>query len=136
RSTSRVFLLSLGIVLAFNVVSYVHYLPLGWTAGTLVGALAGIYLFSGLRTRPSPRTTSLLVALFLGASVFFVVQDICFDTLTMGSSTLEPRVRQSEKVSINKLAYGLRVPFWSWYLLSWGRPQSGELVVFVLKDGR
>ena len=133
---SQVLLLSLGVVFALYVVSSVHYLPLGSTAGTLVGALSGVYLFSGLRASPSPRATSLLAALFLGASVFFVVRDVCFDTLTMGSGTLEPRIRRGAKVSIDKLAFGLRVPFWSQYLVSWGGPERGDLVVFALEDGR
>lgn len=133
---SRVFLLTLVMVAALYVVSYFRYLPLGQTTGTLVGALSGVYLFTRFRVSFSPHAMSFLAAVFLGASVFFLLRDVCFETLTMGSATLTPRIRQGEKVWINKLAFGLRTPFWSRYLISWDRPATGELVAFLLDDGR
>jgi hypothetical protein len=133
---SLVFLLTLGVIPALYGVSYFRYLPLGSTAGLLVGALAGAYLFARFRPRLPRLATSVLAALFLGTSVFFILQDVCFDTLTMGSPTLAPRIRQGDKVAINKLAFGLRVPFWSRYLISWASPARGDLVVFLLEDGR
>jgi MFS family permease len=129
-------LLILGVIPALYGVSYLWYLQLGSTAGGLVGSLSGVYLFARLRPRFSRRTTSALAALFLGASIFFLLREVCFDTLTMGSQTLEPRIRQGDKVGINKLAFGLRVPFWSRYLISWASPARGELVAFLLEDGR
>ncbi len=131
-----VFLLTLGVIPTLYAVSYFHYLPVGSTAGMLTGALSGAYLFARFRPRISRHASVVFAALYLGASIFFVLQDVCFDILTMDSQTLTPRIRRGDKVAINKLAFGLRVPFWSRYLISWADPAPGELVVFLLEDGR
>jgi signal peptidase I len=36
---------------------------------------------------------------------------------------------------VNKLAYGLKVPFTTWHLMRWDTPERGEVVVFNSPDG-
>jgi signal peptidase I len=49
---------------------------------------------------------------------------------------MKPTIIEGDRVLVNKLAYGLRVPFTERWLLHWQSPQRGEVVVcFAPDDG-
>jgi signal peptidase I len=43
---------------------------------------------------------------------------------------MKPSIIEGDRVFVNKLAYGLRVPFSDVILRQWGEPERGEIVVF------
>jgi signal peptidase I len=52
------------------------------------------------------------------------------------SGSMQPSILIGDRIFVNKLAYGLRVPFTSFSLIRWDTPQRGEVVVFSSpKDG-
>jgi signal peptidase I len=52
------------------------------------------------------------------------------------TGSMKPTIVEGDRIVVNKLAYGLRVPFTSWRLLTWEEPQRGDIVVlFSPKDG-
>jgi len=46
------------------------------------------------------------------------------------TGSMRPSIVAGDRIWVNKLAYGLRVPFTDWQLLNWSQPQRGEVVVF------
>lgn len=46
------------------------------------------------------------------------------------TQSMEPTILVGDRIVVNKLAYGLKVPFTTWHLLRWGAPKRGEIVVF------
>lgn len=53
------------------------------------------------------------------------------------TGSMKPTILEGDRIFINKLAYDLKVPFTSWRLVRWGRPQRGDIVVlFSPGDGK
>lgn len=50
------------------------------------------------------------------------------------SGSMEPNLRPGDRVVVNMLAYGLRVPFTDIELIDRGEPQRGDVVVFKSPD--
>lgn len=52
------------------------------------------------------------------------------------TGSMEPTILPGDRIFVNKLAYGLRVPFTSRWAARWGDPKPGDVVVlFWPKDG-
>ena len=51
------------------------------------------------------------------------------------TGSMRPSIVAGDRIWVNKLAYGLRVPFTDWQVLNWSRPQRGEVVVFFAPHG-
>jgi len=52
------------------------------------------------------------------------------------TGSMQPTIVEGDRIFVNKLAYGLKVPFTTMHLLRWSTPQRGEIVVFYSpKDG-
>lgn len=111
-------------------VSYFLYLKVGQTVGTFLGALCGMYVFSGLKINLPHRTKSILAGVLIGMCSFFVLQDSFLDIQTMGSHSLYPTIAKGEKIYINKAAFGLRVPFLTHYISWWDSPSAGDMIIF------
>ena len=46
------------------------------------------------------------------------------------SGSMNPNIVEGDRIFVNKLAYGLKVPFTTYHLAHWSGPQRGEIVVF------
>lgn len=46
------------------------------------------------------------------------------------TGSMKPSIVEGDRIFVNKLAYGLRVPFTSWLIAEWSGPQRGDIVVF------
>lgn len=46
------------------------------------------------------------------------------------TGSMNPTIIEGDRILVNKLAYGLKVPFTTWHLARWNQPQRGEIVVF------
>ncbi len=51
------------------------------------------------------------------------------------TGSMNPSIVAGDRIWVNKLAYGLRIPFTDWQLLQWSQPQRGEVVIFFSPDG-
>jgi signal peptidase I len=52
------------------------------------------------------------------------------------TGSMEPTILPGDRIFVNKLAYGLRVPFSNTWAVRWDQPSPGEIVVFASpKDG-
>jgi signal peptidase I len=71
---------------------------------------------------------ALLLALFIRT---FIVQ-----AFKIPSGSMIPTLQIGDHILVNKLSYGLRIPFWEHYLVDFSRPQRGDVVVFIFPEDR
>ena len=72
--------------------------------------------------------TALVLALFIRT---FIVQ-----AFKIPSGSMIPTLQIGDHILVNKLAYGVRMPLWSHYLLQFKNPQRGDVVVFIFPEDR
>ncbi len=51
------------------------------------------------------------------------------DWYTVPTGSMKPTILEGDRIFVNKMAYGLRVPFTTQSLLKWADPQRGEIVI-------
>lgn len=51
------------------------------------------------------------------------------------TGSMNPSIIEGDRVFVNKLAYDLKVPFTTWHIAGWSKPQRGDVVVFYAPDG-
>ncbi len=74
----------------------------------------------------------LIVALLVGS-----VRSAGADWNDVPTGSMEPTVLPGDRVFVNKLAYDLKVPFTTWRISEWGRPERGDIVILYSPwDGR
>ncbi len=47
------------------------------------------------------------------------------------TGSMKPTILEGDRILVDKLAYGLRVPFTSWYVYDWTKPERNDVVVFA-----
>ena len=50
------------------------------------------------------------------------------------TGSMKPTILEGERIFVNKLAYGLRMPFTDWWLAQWAGPQPGDVVICYAPD--
>jgi signal peptidase I len=73
------------------------------------------------------RDVSTLAALVL---VILAARSSLADHYYVPSGSMLPTIELGDRILVNKLAYGFRVPFSNWYLVESQGPQRGDVVVF------
>lgn len=110
-----------------------------------IGAFAVLSRVSrllGLSTRPSPapvppRTTAQrlvldwLFPLFVIALIVSPIRSVVADWNDVPSGSMRPTILEGDRITVNKLAFGLRLPFSQQWLFSWGEPKRGDIVTFA-----
>ncbi len=62
--------------------------------------------------------------------VFTSFRSIVSDWNDVPTGSMRPTIIDGDRIYVNKLAYGLKVPFTTWHITRWGSPARGEIVVF------
>ena len=71
---------------------------------------------------------ALVLALFIRT---FIVQ-----AFKIPSGSMIPTLQIGDHILVNKLSYGLRMPFLERYLLEYDKPDRGDVVVFIFPEDR
>ena len=71
---------------------------------------------------------ALILALFIRT---FIVQ-----AFKIPSGSMIPTLAIGDHILVNKLSYGLRIPFLERYLLQYDNPERGDVVVFIYPEDR
>jgi len=71
---------------------------------------------------------ALIAALFIRT---FIVQ-----AFKIPSGSMIPTLQIGDHILVNKMVYGVRIPFWGRYIVRYGKPIQGDVVVFVYPKDR
>ncbi len=75
-------------------------------------------------------------AALLAFAVAIVIKLMAFDVVIAEGRSMLPTVKPGSVLLVNRLAYGLRLPFGSHYILRWAEPRRGDILIFPAPDGR
>src|SRR5262245_5791433 len=89
------------------------------------------------RTRRLLRSArSWLTAFAIAFAILAPLRSAVADWNDVPSGSMEPTILPGDRIFVNKLAYGLRLPFTRTWLARWGDPAPGDVVVLLSpKDG-
>lgn len=68
--------------------------------------------------------------MLLLALALFAIRSSLADWNDVPTGSMRPTILEGDRVFVNKLAYDLKVPFTTWHLAEWGKPERGDIVVF------
>ncbi|MBL0927893.1 MAG: signal peptidase I [Phycisphaerales bacterium] len=71
-----------------------------------------------------------VVPFLVVAAILLPLRSSVADWNDVPSGSMEPTILVGDRIYVNKLAYGLRVPFTSIWLARWAHPAPGEVVIF------
>ena len=74
-----------------------------------------------------------LIGLLLGAFIGIFIKTFVFDIFRVNGVSMEPTFKDRSSVFMNKLAYGLDIPFGNSQFFSWSRPKVGDVVVYRME---
>lgn len=74
--------------------------------------------------------------MLLAFSLAIVLKACAFDIMIAEGNSMSPAIESGSIILVNRLAYGLRIPFFNRYALHWQEPRRGEILVFTAPDGR
>jgi signal peptidase I len=72
-----------------------------------------------------------LMPLALMLLVMLPARSMVADWNDVPTGSMRPTIIEGDRITVNKLAYGLRVPFSLRWLWTWGEPRRGEVVTFA-----
>jgi signal peptidase I len=96
-------------------------------AEQVVEGLLGFARKSFVREFAEPVLMALAITLFLWAFVL--------EAFKIPSRSMVPSLLDGDHIFVNKLAYGLRIPFTDWRLFNFSPPDRGDIIVFVFSQG-
>jgi len=76
-------------------------------------------------------TKAVLLALLTALALRLFV----FDFMTASGNSMEPAIKNGSVLVINRIKYGIKFPWQRDYLVLWGQPETGEVVVFYTPEG-
>ena len=77
-----------------------------------------------------------LLPMLIAFSCAIIAKAVFFDVMIAEGQSMEPRIPAGTVILVNRLAYGLRLPFASRYLIRWAEPMADDILVFLAPDGR
>jgi len=85
------------------------------------------------RSAESPKSPFREYAEALGVAVLLalVIRTFVVQAFKIPSGSMLPTLQIGDHILVNKLAYGLRVPFWGKRFFVYRKPQRGDVIVFV-----
>lgn len=75
------------------------------------------------------RALEWLKSLALIAAIMLPLRSAVADWCDVPTGSMEPGILPGDRVVVNRLAYGLRVPFTFKYVANWATPDRGEVVI-------
>lgn len=69
-------------------------------------------------------------SLFLAALIALTIRWALIEAYVIPSGSMLPTLLVHDHIFVNKIAYGMRIPFTSDWLIELAQPQRGEVIVF------
>jgi signal peptidase I len=68
--------------------------------------------------------------------IALIMKAFLFDFMIADGRSMVPAISPGTVMVINRLAYGIRLPWARQYLLRWSLPKAGDVVVFLTPQGQ
>lgn len=88
-----------------------------------------------LRKRRRLQAPRQLLTIIAAAVVALAARSSMADHYIVPSGSMVPTVQEGDRIFVNKLAYGFRLPFTQLYLIEADGPHQGDVVVLVSPEG-
>ena len=75
-------------------------------------------------------------AILMALALALFIRTFIVQAFKIPSGSMIPTLQIGDHILVNKLSYGVRMPFIGRYLLEYDKPQRGEVVVFVFPEDR
>ncbi len=75
-----------------------------------------------------------IIPLAIVAAVVTPIRSVVADWNDVPSGSMRPTILEGDRIYVNKLAYGLRVPFTTSWIARWDTPQRGDIVTLKSPD--
>jgi len=72
-----------------------------------------------------------IVPIGLVMAVMAPIRSVIADWNDVPSGSMRPTILEGDRIYVNKLAFGLRVPFTHTWMARWGEPKRGDIVTFA-----
>jgi len=73
------------------------------------------------------------VILAIAAALFLKL--FVFDFIVAQGLSMEPAIHDGTVLVINRLRYGIKLPFRQKYLIRWAQPKEGDVLIFYTPNG-
>lgn len=84
--------------------------------------------------RPFPRLRKFIREQVAPVAVVIIVlcsfRSALADWNIVPTGSMNPTIVEGDRIFVNKLAYGLKVPFTTWHVARWDTPVRGDVIVF------
>lgn len=77
------------------------------------------------------KNNSLFIYILIGILLGTILKLFVFDILTVSGISMEPTLKDNSVVIVNKLSYGLVIPFRYKFFFTWNKPQANDIVIFL-----
>jgi signal peptidase I len=74
-------------------------------------------------------------AILLAFIAALVMKFFFLDFMIAEGNSMAPAIENGAILTVNKASYGIRLPWSSIYLLQWGGPKEGDVVIFYTPTG-
>jgi len=72
---------------------------------------------------------------FLAVVTALILKLFVFDFIIAQGHSMEPAIKNGTVLVINRMRYGIRLPWRQEYLIRWAEPKVGEVVIFYTPTG-
>lgn len=77
-----------------------------------------------------------LLLFFLPILVFLAIRSFLFEPFVIPSESMLPNLLVHDHIIVDKLPFGIKIPFMDKWLVQFSRPKSGDIVVFRYPENR
>ena len=77
------------------------------------------------------KNNSLYIYILIGFLLGAILKLFVFDVLKVSGISMEPTLKDNSVVIVNKLSYGLVIPFKYNFFFTWNKPQANDIVIFL-----
>ncbi len=86
------------------------------------------------RTRWQRFSRSWLGSIMIVIVIMLPLRSAVADWNDVPTGSMEPTILPGDRIFVNKMSYGLRVPFTTTWVAQWSEPRPGEIVTFLAPD--
>lgn len=82
----------------------------------------------------SKSNKSFILILCAGVFLGFLTKLFVIDVLHVSGTSMEPAIKDGTTLAVNKLAYGIILPYSDKLLVQWAKPKRGDIVIYLYNN--